>query len=57
VTTWLNARYFDHIEVIVVGALIMFTKTVSIPKGAINGAIATLIAINHGIKYQAERLH
>ena len=26
VTTWLNDKYFDHIKVVAVGALVVFTK-------------------------------
>ncbi len=36
---WLNDKYFNHINKIVISALIMFIKNVNISKGTINGAI------------------
>lgn len=47
VTTWLNDRYFERIEVIAIGALVMFTKNVCIPKGVVKGVSVTMIAIDH----------
>lgn len=46
-TTWLNDKHFDYIEVIVIVALVMFTKYVGILKGTVNGATTTMIVINH----------
>jgi hypothetical protein len=42
---WLNDKYFNHINKIVIGALIMFTKNVKIPKEAVNGAIIIITSI------------
>jgi hypothetical protein len=40
--SWLSDTRFNHIEIVVVGCLVMFMENVSIPKGAVNGATATV---------------
>jgi hypothetical protein len=36
---------FNHIDKITIGALVMFTKNVNIPKGVVNGATTTITSI------------
>ena len=40
--SWLSDTRFNHIETIAIGCLIIFKENVSIPKRAVNGAIAML---------------
>ena len=43
---WLDDLHFDQIHLVAVGALVMFTENVSLAKGAVNGATATVKNIN-----------
>jgi hypothetical protein len=43
---WLDDPHFDQIHLAAVGALVMFTENVSLAKGAVNGATATVKGIN-----------
>jgi len=43
VEPWLNDKFFNHINKIAIGALVMFTENVNIPKGIINGVITSII--------------
>ncbi len=45
---WLNDKYLNHINKIVIGALIMFSKNVKIPKETVNGAIIIITSIIYG---------
>jgi hypothetical protein len=45
---WLNDKYFNHINKIVIGALVMFIKNVKIPKEVVNGAIIIITSIIYG---------
>ncbi len=42
---WLNNKTFNHMQTIVVGALVMFRNNINIQKGVVNGAIATMTSI------------
>ena len=39
---WLDDAHFHQSHIVAVGALVMFTENVSLPKGAVNGATATV---------------
>ena len=43
---WLDDPHFDHIHLVTVGALVMFIENVSLAKGAVYGATATVKGIN-----------
>jgi hypothetical protein len=45
--SWLSNTRFNHIETIAVGCLVMLTENVSIPKGAVNSATATVQEIEY----------
>jgi hypothetical protein len=40
--SWLSDTRFNHIETIAVGCLVMFMENINVPKGAVNGATATV---------------
>jgi hypothetical protein len=40
---WFNDKSFNHINKIAIGALVMFTENVNIPKGGVNGVITSII--------------
>ncbi len=42
VEPWLNDKSINHINKIVICALVMFTENVNIPKGVVNGATTTI---------------
>ncbi len=48
---WLNDKYFNHINKIVIGGLIMFNKNVKIPKETVNGVIIIIKSIIYGSQY------
>ena len=43
---WLDDAHFHQLHIVAVGALVMFTENVSLPKGAVNGATATVTSTN-----------
>jgi hypothetical protein len=47
---WLNNKSFNHIHIIAVGALVMFTYNIPIQKGVVNGANATITSIIFDLK-------
>ena len=52
-TSWLSDTRFNHIEIVVVGCLVMFTKNVSIPKGTVNNATAMVQEIECSVDSMA----
>jgi hypothetical protein len=46
----LTNKSFNHILIIAVGALVMFTNNIAIQKGVVNGAIATITSIIFDLK-------
>jgi hypothetical protein len=46
----LNNKSFNHIHIIAVGALVMFTYNIPIQKGVVNGANATITSIIFDLK-------
>jgi hypothetical protein len=50
IASWLSDTKFNHIEIVAVGCLIMFTENVSIPKRVVNGTAATV----HEIEYSSD---
>jgi hypothetical protein len=47
---WLNDKYFNHINKIVIGALIMFIKNINISKGTVIGAIIIITSIIYDLQ-------
>ena len=43
---WLDDAHFHQLHNVVVGAFVMFTKNISLPKGVVNGATATVTSTN-----------
>jgi ATP-dependent DNA helicase PIF1 len=50
IQSWLNNKSFNHIHIIAVGALVMFTNNITIQKRVVNGAIATITSIIFDLK-------
>ena len=43
---WLDNAHFHQLHIVTVSALVISTKNVSLPKGVVNGATATVTSIN-----------
>jgi hypothetical protein len=41
----LNNKSFNHVDIVAIGALVMFTYNIIIQKGVVNGVTATITSI------------